>query len=376
MAKASGENEWAAYANDSTTTPGTVLSLPSGDACKKCLKVWEFAYRLMYTWIEFCKLLRSDKSFELQVFSARNHLGDLNARCFHLERVFETMVCGRKVAKKEIYASAKELRQLWNLKRLPSMKGIPIVAVPSKNGTEELYVFEDPREPLRTGEHFQMAVASREIIAMGESQHLHSLQGEQLFSKVLNAHPSGKLEHRKTLTVSAAFEKFVKGGQADEAGEDGDEDDQDDQDGLKDDDAADDGAGLGFVPPRRQDGCLYTAMGDAVTFPLDEKAALLLGSLRNRQVLIQGQSTEMGADANSSMQDDMLNLHTTPQKQTTEQPDLSPREGSDAGQSAACSGPFHSAHGMSNDDLGTLDGQGEDSEDDELGGEDVGGIFF
>ena len=204
--------DWGQTAQDSTSSPGQVTLVCVGDACKKCLRVWQFAWRLLLTWIEFCRKVRTDKNFEAQFQLARNTLAALEERAFHAEQVVEKMACGRRVGRQEIYASAADLRKLWKVKRIPNMRDVPRIYLPMKSGQgyEELFVFDDPREPLRTGESFQTAYAERDLFAMAPHQHLHSEQGKQVFSKVLQAGPGNKVGAKNGMTVSKAFEKYVQ----------------------------------------------------------------------------------------------------------------------------------------------------------------------
>ena len=82
-----------------------------------------------------------------------------------------------------MYASAKELKALWGVTRLPKMEGVPKIIVPCRTGSgcERVFVFEDPREPLRTGRKFSMNTAERKVLALTPDHHVSILIALLLF---------------------------------------------------------------------------------------------------------------------------------------------------------------------------------------------------
>lgn len=360
FAQACADGEWGDYKSDSTTTPGIVIRVAIGDGCKICIQVWEFGYQLLFTWFEFYKHIKSSRSFEVQVNAARKNMEELHARCYHLESLCERLTSGRKVARKEVYATAKELRQFWNVKRIPAMKGIPRITVPSRTGGfEEVFVFSDPREPLRCGESFQMVLAERRVAAMDASHHIYPDQGEKLFNKMLQSNPNVKMDIKQTMTVTSAFEKYVKDADRHDAGCEEYEVEVDDAEG-KDDEDHDDDDEVGSSP-KKSCGVLYTATGEQVMFPMDSKtlSSLSLGSTAARGGAPASEPPHATMPTEPKSDFDVID---TPRKPANGGSVLSsPREGSDAGGSVAMSCARPSLHGASFDDFD--DGLQQDSDD-------------
>lgn len=355
--KALDVSEWGESVKDSTSVPGEVLCVACGDACKLCLNCWEMCFRLLYTWIEFCKLIRTDKKFELQFQSSRKSLGDLARRAFHLESVVEKLMCGRRVGRPEIYASARELRELWQVKRLPAMRGVPKITLPSKKGGgyEELYVFADPREPLRTGESFQMVVGERDIYAMHPDQHLHADQGNQIFSKMMQNTPVCRTDMKRPLTVLAAYDKYIEN-----AG--GDEDEEAEEHGSWDN--QDSGDDENWVPGHATfDNTLYTATGRVARLPIDMKMLLsTVGASPNafvQGVAQQGRPSPFAAEPDEvgNGYASTGNAEETPRKSgdAQEEAKASPRSQMGEGSVAGSRGAFSNRAGSVDD----LDAEGE-----------------